>query len=111
MTNKLIIFSYDFPPSNGGIARLCQEIAVGQQAYFEEVIVLTRKKVGGSNPYNFDKVQIVALTRKRIQCEKAAFTYLRNIKRKVTLLMSDFPYPCEYLYLFRSDFVSGYPII
>ena len=37
--------------------------------------------------------------------------YLRNIKRKVTLLMSDFPYPCEYLYLFRSDFVSGYPII
>ena len=82
MTNKLIIFSYDFPPSNGGIARLCQEIAVGQQAYFEEVIVLTRKKVGGSNPYNFDKVQIVALTRKRIQCEKAAFTYLRNIKNK-----------------------------
>ncbi len=65
MTNKLIIFSYDFPPSNGGIARLCQEIAVGQQAYFEEVIVLTRKKVGESNPYNFDKVQIIELPKVR----------------------------------------------
>lgn len=82
MTNKLILFSYDFPPSNGGIARLCQEIAVGQQAYFEEVIVLTREKVGESNPYNFNKVQIIELPEKRIQCEKSAFIYLRNIKNK-----------------------------
>lgn len=82
MTNKLILFSYDFPPSNGGIARLCQEIAVGQQAYFEEVIVLTREKVGESNPYNFNKVQIIELPKKRIHCEKAAFSYLRKIKNK-----------------------------
>lgn len=82
MTNKLIIFSYDFPPSNGGIARLCQEIAVGQQFYFEEVIVLTRKKIGENNPYNFDKVQIVELPEKRIKCEIAAFNYLRKIKNK-----------------------------
>lgn len=82
MTNKLILFSYDFPPSNGGIARLCQEIAVGQQNYFDEVIVLTRKTVGESNPYNFDKVLIVELPEKRIQCEKAAFAFLRKIKNK-----------------------------
>jgi len=82
MANKLIIFSYDFPPSNGGIARLCQEIAVGQQAYFEEVIVLTREKVGESNPYNFNKVQIIELPKKRIHCEKAAFSYLRKINDK-----------------------------
>ena len=82
MANKLIIFSYDFPPSNGGIARLCQEIAVGQQAYFEEVIVLTRKKVGESNPYNFNKVQIIEFPNKRIHCEKAAFVYLRKINNK-----------------------------
>lgn len=82
MNQKLIIFSYDFPPSNGGIARLCQEIAVGQQKYFEEVIVLTRKKVGESNPYNFNKVKIIELPEKRIQCEKAAFTYLRKLKNK-----------------------------
>ncbi|MDK2773208.1 MAG: glycosyltransferase family 4 protein [Flavobacterium sp.] len=82
MINKLLLFSYDFPPSNGGIARLCQEIAVGQQKYFEEVIVLTRKKVGESNPYNFNKVKIIELPEKRIQCEKVAFNYLRSIKNK-----------------------------
>jgi phosphatidyl-myo-inositol dimannoside synthase len=82
MGNKLLVFSYDFPPSNGGIARLCQEIAVGQQEYFEQVNVLTRKKVGESNPYNFDKVQIIELPNKRIQCEKAAFNYLRKIRDK-----------------------------
>lgn len=82
MTNKLILFSYDFPPSNGGIARLCQEIAVGQEIYFDEVIVLTRKKEGVSNPYNFDKVQIIELPEKRIHCEKVAFRYLKNIKNK-----------------------------
>lgn len=81
-SKKLILFSYDFPPSNGGIARLCQEIAVGQQNYFDEVIVLTRKKIGESNPYNFDKVQIVELPEKRIYCEKAAFVYLRKFKNK-----------------------------
>lgn len=81
-SKNIILFSYDFPPSNGGIARLCQEIAVGQQNYFDEVIVLTRKKVGESNPYNFDKVKIVELPEKRIQCEKAAYTYLQNIKNK-----------------------------
>ena len=82
MINKLLLFSYDFPPSNGGIARLCQEIAVGQQNYFEEVIVLTRKKVGESNPYNFNRVKIIELPEKRIQCEKVAFNFLRSIKNK-----------------------------
>lgn len=82
MINKLLLFSYDFPPSNGGIARLCQEITVGQQNYFDEVIVLTRKKVGENNPYNFNKVKIVELPEERIKCEIAAFTYLIKLKNK-----------------------------
>lgn len=82
MINKLVLFSYDFPPSNGGIARLCQEIAVGQQSYFEEVIVLTRKKVGKNNPYNSNKVRIVELPEERIKCEIVAFNYLRKLKNK-----------------------------
>jgi phosphatidylinositol alpha-1,6-mannosyltransferase len=79
---KLIIFSYDFPPSNGGIARLCQEISVGQQYYFDEVTVLTRKKTGENIPYNLDKVTIVELPNKRLKCEWAAFKYLQSIKNK-----------------------------
>jgi len=42
---KLILFSYDFPPADGGIARLCHEIAVGALSHYHEVIVLTRKKM------------------------------------------------------------------
>ncbi|BCY27269.1 glycosyltransferase family 4 protein [Flavobacterium okayamense] len=82
MNKTLIIFSYDFPPSNGGIARLCQEIAVGQQINFEHVIVLTRIKIGENKPYNFDKVQVIELPQKRIKCERVAFSYLQNIKNK-----------------------------
>ena len=44
MKNKLIIFSYDFPPSNGGIARLCNEIANGMVANYSEIIIVTKKK-------------------------------------------------------------------
>lgn len=82
MDKKLIIFSYDFPPSNGGIARLCQEIAVGQQENFQEVIVLTRQKIGESKPYNSDKVKIIELPSKRGLCELKAFQFLKNIKNK-----------------------------
>ncbi len=83
MTNKhLLIFSYDYPPSNGGIARLCQEIADGMHFYYETVTVLTRKKEGISKPYNFDKVKVVELPSRRIWCEFASWWYLIKLKNK-----------------------------
>jgi phosphatidylinositol alpha-1,6-mannosyltransferase len=82
MNNKLIIFSYDFPPSNGGIARLCQEIAVGMHKYYNEVTVLTLTKEGVSKPYNSDKVNVKYLPSKRIKAEIAAYKYLTVIKDK-----------------------------
>lgn len=45
MRKEILIFSYDYPPSDGGIARLCHEIAVGAKKYYEKVVVLTRKKI------------------------------------------------------------------
>lgn len=80
--SKIIIFSYDFPPSNGGIARLCQEIAVGIQPYYDKVIVLTRNKKGISIPYNSDLVEIKELAPERIKCEIEAFLYLSKVKNK-----------------------------
>ena len=82
MSKKLILFSYDFPPSNGGIARLCHEIAVGMQEYYQEVIVLTRTSQEENKPYNFESVTIIQLPEKRIKCELAALNYLRKIKNK-----------------------------
>lgn len=82
MNKKLLIFSYDFPPSNGGIARLCQEIASGMLEYYSEVKVLTRKKSEEQVFHNVNKIEVVELSSARFQCEKEAFQYLYKIKNK-----------------------------
>lgn len=79
---ELIIFSFDFPPSNGGIARLCQEIAVGMKPYYKSIRVLTRKKQGVNIPYNLKEVEVVTLPNKRILCELHAIKYLSLLKDK-----------------------------
>jgi len=81
---QLLIFSYDYPPSNGGIARLCQEIATGMNSYYDSVTVLTIDKKGISKPYNYDKVKIVKLPSKRILCEMTAWWYLIRLVNKST---------------------------
>lgn len=81
-SKKLIIFSYDFPPSNGGIARLCQEIAVGMKPYYHSVLVLTRENDGVNMPYNLKEVEVVRLPRKRVACELKAIKLLSKIKGK-----------------------------
>jgi phosphatidylinositol alpha-1,6-mannosyltransferase len=79
----LILFSYDYPPSDGGIARLCHEITVGALVYYEKVIVLTRKKEGLNKPYNTSgEVAIVSVQSRRIACEIDCLKFLRSIKKK-----------------------------
>ena len=82
MKNKLIIFSYDFPPSNGGIARLCYEIAQGMYSRYDEVIVLTRSKKGPQKPYDKSLFKIKYLPFKRFNCELIAWWYLLTLKNK-----------------------------
>lgn len=82
MHKEILIFSYDYPPSNGGIARLCHEIAVGAKQHYDKVVVLTRKKEKTDIPYNYNEIDIVELPASRIKCEVAAYNYLRNIKNK-----------------------------
>lgn len=82
MSKHLLIFSYDYPPSNGGIARLCQEIATGMNQYYTSVTVLTVDKEGISKPYNYEQVKIVKLPAKRLFCELAAWWYLLRLQNK-----------------------------
>ncbi|WP_316832392.1 glycosyltransferase family 4 protein [Pedobacter aquatilis] len=79
---ELIIFSFDFPPSNGGIARLCQEIAAGMKPYYERVRVLTREKEGVNIPYNIEQVEIITLPHRRFLCEIKAIIFLSKLKNK-----------------------------
>ncbi len=81
-TKHLLIFSYDYPPSDGGIARLCQEIASGMHPYYGSVKVLTVEKKGISKPYNYDKVEVVKLPSQRFLCELMAWWYLFKLPYK-----------------------------
>ena len=84
MKNKhLIIFSYDYPPNDGGVARLCKEIAAGAKDYYQNVKVLTVDKTGISKPYNAaENIKIVRIGGKRGKLELNFFRYLRSIKNK-----------------------------
>lgn len=82
MRKELLIFSYDYPPSNGGIARLCHEIAIGAKRYYDKVTVLTRKKDKAHVPYNYNGIDRVEFPASRIKCELAAYHYLRKVKEK-----------------------------
>lgn len=80
---KLLIFSYDFPPSNGGIARLTSEIANGALNKLDRVVVITRKIKNPQRRYNFnDNIEINYLPSKRGKTELAAIKFLSAIKNK-----------------------------
>ncbi len=79
---NLIVFSYDFPPDNGGIARLCQEISIRMNTKYDEVQVLTRKKKGDNIPYNSGQIKVISMPHTRIICEIFSLFYLLKTKRK-----------------------------
>nr|WP_245539732.1 glycosyltransferase family 4 protein [Psychroflexus tropicus] len=83
MPKKLLIISYDFPPSTGGIARLCHEIATHIQSNYESVEVLTLEKNKVSVPYNDNpEIKINYLPSKRILSEVKALQFLKKWKHK-----------------------------
>ena len=81
MKNKFIIISYDFPPSNGGIARLTSEITNGANKYFDKILVLTIEKKGLQLIYN-KNIDIIKLDSQRIKAEIEAVKYLKSIQNK-----------------------------
>jgi len=79
---NLLIITYDYPPSTGGIARLCHEITLGLASFYETIKVLTVETPAVSTPYNTTDVEIIRLPPKRIQCEIATIRAIRKIKNK-----------------------------
>lgn len=80
--SKLLIISYDFPPSTGGIARLCSEIAKGMHSYYKHIEVVT---VGMNNSLDFDSsqdYQIIRFKGTRGFLELRFCKYLKSIKNK-----------------------------
>ncbi len=81
---NLLLISYDFPPSTGGIARLCHEISVGMQAYYQSIKVITVTTNEVSTPYNDSQIDLIRLTPKRLYSEIEAIKKIRKIKNKKT---------------------------
>lgn len=79
---NLLILSYDYPPSTGGIARLCQEITLGLHSFYNSIKIITVDIPSVSIPYNDTDIEIIKLPPKRIQCELATIREIRKIKNK-----------------------------
>ena len=81
---KLLILSYDFPPSNGGIARLCNEIAQGISPYYDNIEVVTRDIEGPSLPYNSKYILITRFGENRGKLEFNILNYLKKFDKENT---------------------------
>lgn len=80
---NLIILSYDYPPSTGGIARLCHEITLGMQAYYQNIKVITVAVLGIAIPYNLSSdIEIIRVPPKRIKAELKTIQILRKLRNK-----------------------------
>lgn len=99
LINTLLIFAYDFPPSSGGISRLCYEIAAGQENYFDEVVVLTRKKVGEHQPAKQANFRLIELSAQRLKCEIQAIKVLKKFDKTETTIVCSLWYPEAFLAL------------
>ncbi len=79
----LLLISYDFPPSTGGIARLCHEVITHIHPYYKHIHVITIQKVGVAVPYqNLEEVTLHYLPAHRIKAEFKAIQLLKNWRDK-----------------------------
>ncbi len=75
----LLLISYDFPPSTGGIARLCHEIVTHISPYYKHIRVLTVKKEGFAIPYqDMQEVTMHFLPEQRGKAEIKALQMLKK---------------------------------
>ncbi|MAN58581.1 MAG: hypothetical protein CMC08_01945 [Flavobacteriaceae bacterium] len=83
LTKTLVLFSYDFPPSTGGIARLCKEIVSHSIQYYHHIEVITIKKDGPAKTFiENDNISVTYLPPQRGLTEWAALKKLRSFRAK-----------------------------
>ncbi len=77
-----MILSFDYPPSNGGIARLCGAITNKMITYYDSVTVFTVDRKGIYDFSNSPKVNLYTFPPKRILCESKTLKALLSIRNK-----------------------------
>ncbi|WP_312133352.1 glycosyltransferase family 4 protein [Empedobacter sp.] len=82
---RLIILTYDFPPSNGGIARLCTEIAEKIGKHYSYVEVVTRGTEVGTIKHN--NFHITRFNEQRIVLEYKIWKYIKRLRNNGTTIL------------------------
>lgn len=111
MKKKLVILTYDFPPTNGGIARLCSEIAEGMHLYYESVEVVTRDLTGPNVNFSPKNFTVKRFSENRGRLEFAIIKYLKSLPKKDTDILCGLWHPEATLALLsghRNVFVLGH---
>jgi len=88
----MLVFSLDYPPNDGGIARLSAEIVKGLVARDYPIRVLSREYKGMDKPAIDDLVSTKRLTSKRPLCELIALVDLYRMAKE-TICISGIWYP------------------
>lgn len=82
---KLIILSFDYPPSTGGVARLCHEVTLGMQKYYNHIKVITVDAQGIAQPYEAGQgVELIKVSTRRLRSEIEVVKILRALEDKAS---------------------------
>lgn len=97
MQNKIVILTYDYPPINGGIARLCFELKKGLEKRSVPVLVVTLAN-NGTDLEN-DK-NVVRISGRRGCVEWKILSYLRRCTSKGDVILTGTFHPDGLLGIF-----------
>lgn len=86
----MILFSFDYPPLDGGISRLCEEITRQLRLHDTTVTVLSQR---GVKNHFIDGPETIRVATKRPYREISSFVKLKRLKKKHSLIICGIWYP------------------
>ena len=87
LRRTLTIFAFDFPPSDGGVSRLCSEIARSFAQRRKDVVLVITQYRTGSEKVN-GAYRVISVTSKRPRRELSAFVELLQIRNRSSVICS-----------------------
>ena len=85
MQHRIVLFTYDYPPNNGGIARLCYEIKKGLERHSIPVIVVT---LSNENTDLENDKNVIRISGRRGIVEWKMLSYIRNYTTKDDIILT-----------------------
>lgn len=85
---KILVFSYDYPPNDGGIARLTHQIAANLHRHGYDVSALTSDHQGNNTEtYNTERIPTHRIAGSRWKRIFEAYRYIRHLPEKESYII------------------------